>query len=62
MAIHSDDDPYVAVTYGDIFKKELGADVIIKHAMGHFSGPVDSELSCRELPDVIGAIETLYNR
>lgn len=38
IAIHSDNDPYVDLRYGDILKKELGAEVIIKHNMRHFSG------------------------
>lgn len=59
IAIHSDNDPYVDLKFGEIFKKELGADVIIKHAMGHFSGPVDKEESCTELPDVVQAVEKL---
>ena len=56
VAIHSDDDPYVSLKYGDIFKEKLGANLIIKHAMKHFSGPVDNEDSCTELPDVVEAI------
>lgn len=59
IAIHSDNDPYVDLKFGDIFKKALGAEVIIKHAMGHFSGPVDKEESCVELPDVIVSVEKL---
>lgn len=61
VAIHSDDDPYVALKFGDVFKRELGAEVVIKHAMGHFSGPVDNEGSCTELPDVVSAVEKLQN-
>lgn len=56
VAIHSDSDPYVALKYGNIFKEKLGAGVIIKHNMGHFSGPVDDEKSCIELPDVVESI------
>lgn len=59
VAIHSDNDPYVDLKFADVFKKELGAEVIVKHAMGHFSGPVDKEESCTELPDVVHAIEKL---
>ncbi len=61
IAIYSDNDPYVDLKFGDIFKKEFGAEVSIKHAMGHFSGPVDKEESCTELPDVIEAVEKLAN-
>lgn len=38
VAIHSDNDPYVSLHYGDFFKKELNATVIVKHGMKHFSG------------------------
>jgi hypothetical protein len=36
-----------------LFKEKLGAELIVKHAMGHFSGPADKEDSCLELPDVV---------
>ncbi len=55
VAIHSDNDPYVALEFGDKFQKELGAKLIIKHKMGHFSGPVDDEKSCKELPEVVAS-------
>jgi uncharacterized protein len=38
FAIHSDNDHYVPLTYGNIFKKNLGAEIIILHKMRHFSG------------------------
>jgi predicted alpha/beta hydrolase family esterase len=38
VAIHSDNDPYVPLWYGDIFKDKLGAKLIIQHDMKHFSG------------------------
>ena len=56
VAIHSDDDPYVSLKYGDIFKEKLGAEVIIKHNMKHFSGAGDNEESCTSLPEVAQAI------
>lgn len=56
VAIHSDDDPYVPLKYGDIFKEKLNAKLIIKHKAKHFSGPVDEENSCLELPDVVKSI------
>jgi len=40
-AVHSDDDPYVSLHYGDFFKKELNATVIVEHGRGHFSGHED---------------------
>lgn len=53
VAINSDNDPYVDIKYGSILQKKLGARLIIKHNMGHFSGAVDNEESCTELPDVV---------
>lgn len=37
VAIHSTNDKYVALKYGDIFQKELGAALIVLENMGHFS-------------------------
>lgn len=56
VAIHSDNDPYVSLESGDMFQKELGAKLIIKHNMGHFSGPIDDEKSCKQLPEVAASI------
>ncbi|MDP3763140.1 MAG: alpha/beta hydrolase [bacterium] len=56
VAIHSDDDPYVPLEHGDIFKEKLGAQLIVKHNFKHFSGPVDKEDSCTELPEVVESI------
>lgn len=56
VAIHSDNDPYVPLKHGDTFKEKLGAELIVKHAMKHFSGPVDNEDSCTELPDVVESV------
>lgn len=52
VVIHSDNDPYVSIKYGDIFKDKLGAELVIKHNMGHFSGPLDDPTSITSLPDV----------
>ena len=52
VAIHSDNDPFVDLKYGEEFKSKLGTKLIIKHQMGHFSGEVDDETSCTDLPDV----------
>lgn len=39
VAVHSDDDPYVSLHYGQVFFKEkLDAEVIVGHGMKHFSG------------------------
>lgn len=56
VAIHSDNDPYVPLSYGEEIKKKLGAKLIIKHKMGHFSGPIEDEKSCTSLPDVTKSI------
>ncbi|MBI2196104.1 serine hydrolase family protein [Candidatus Daviesbacteria bacterium] len=56
IAIHSDNDPYVPLKHGDIFKEKLGAKLIIKHNKGHFSGPVDDTKSVTSLPEVLEAI------
>jgi len=52
VAIHSDDDPYVDLKYGDILKKEFDAKVIIKHNAKHFSGEIGDKESCNQLSDV----------
>ena len=56
IAIHSDNDPYVALKNSDVFKKELDATVIIKKNMKHFSGEIEKEESCTKLPDVVNNI------
>lgn len=37
VAIHSDNDPFVPIVHGQIFKKELGAKLVIQHNMKHFT-------------------------
>ncbi|MBI2023881.1 alpha/beta hydrolase [Candidatus Giovannonibacteria bacterium] len=56
VAIHSDDDPYVDLRFSDIFKEKLDAEVIVKKNMGHFSGAIENEKACLELPDVVEGI------
>lgn len=55
IAIHSDDDPYVDLSYGTIFKQKLDAKLIIEHNKKHFSG--DDGIT--GLPVALKAIETL---
>ena len=62
ILIHSDDDPFVALKYGDILKEKLGAELIIKHNFKHFFGAVDGEYSCIELPDVVQAVLKISNQ
>lgn len=52
VVICSDNDPYVDLKYSNNFQQQLGAKVIVKPNMGHFSGPVDNNNSCVSLPDV----------
>lgn len=59
VAIHSNDDPHVDLKYADVFKNELGAKIIIKHNAKHFSGAIEGEESCLELPDAVKCIEKL---
>lgn len=59
VAIHSDDDPYVDLRYANTFKEKLGAEIIIKHGAKHFSGAIEGEQSCLELPDVVRSIEKI---
>lgn len=56
IAIHSDNDPFVDLKHAEILKNNLGAKVIIKEKMGHFSGAIDGEESCTELPEVKDAV------
>ncbi len=56
VAIQSNDDPFVTEQYGIRLKEELGAELIIKHAAGHMSGPLDDKESCTELPEVVEAV------
>ncbi len=60
VAIHSTNDKYVDLKFADVFKKELNAMVIIKENMGHFSGTIENENSCLELPEVIESIKKIY--
>ena len=57
IAIHSDNDPYVSLHYGDLFKEKLGAEVIIEHNKKHFSG----DEGITELPIVLNSILKIAN-
>jgi predicted alpha/beta hydrolase family esterase len=52
VAIHSDNDPYVPLKDGDIFKERLGAGVIVEHDKKHFSG----EGEVKELPSALESV------
>lgn len=59
VLIHSDNDPFVPIQYGNRLKEELDAELIVKHNMGHFSGAADDEAACLSLPDVNQAIKKM---
>ncbi|MFH1750643.1 MAG: alpha/beta fold hydrolase [Candidatus Micrarchaeota archaeon] len=52
VAIHSDNDRYVPLRHGDIFRRELRAKLVVKKGMGHFSG----DEGCTELPVALDAV------
>ena len=52
VAIFSDSDPLVPLDDAKIFERELGAEIIIEHAKGHFSGSD----GIQELPSALRAI------
>lgn len=56
VAINSDNDPHVDLKHAEVLKNKLGAKVIVKHGMGHFSGEVDNEESCTSLPKVTSEV------
>jgi len=57
--IHSDDDQYVPLVHSQNMQRGLGGEAIVVPNKGHFSGPVDHEESCTELPEVVRAVEKL---
>lgn len=57
--IHSDNDQYVPLTHSSNLKNGLGGEAIVLHHKYHFSGPVDDEPACTELPEVVSAVEKL---
>lgn len=52
VAIFSDDDPYVPLDNQDDFRDKLSSEIVIEHAMGHFSG----SQGITELPVVLDAV------
>jgi uncharacterized protein len=51
-ALLSDNDPYVDISYGDIFKEKLKAKIIVSHNMGHFSAAD----GITELPEALDSL------
>lgn len=56
VAIHSDNDPHVPLAQGDRLARDFGAELIVQHAMGHFSGALKEPGSCTTLPEVAAAV------
>jgi predicted alpha/beta hydrolase family esterase len=52
VAIHSDNDRYVALRHGEIFREKLGAKLIVLHNKGHFS----TSEGTIELPEALSAV------
>jgi hypothetical protein len=52
IAIFSDDDPLVPLSDAEIFKKNLGATIVIEHNKEHFSGST----GIKELPSLLAAV------
>lgn len=49
----SNDDPYVTEQYGIRLEEDLDAELFIKNAAGHMSGPLDDKESFTEFPEVV---------
>lgn len=58
VAIHSDNDPFVSIHYGALFKEKLNADVVIEHDKKHFSG--DDNIT--KLPSVLRILLRLSSK
>lgn len=54
----SDNDHYIPLSYGDIFKEKLNAKIIIKHDLGHFNG----DDVPAEIPAVLDAFVQVTNK
>ena len=54
--IYSDNDPYVPIKHAEVLQEKLGAALIFKPGLKHFSGPAVYEESCISLPEVSQAI------
>lgn len=56
VAIHSDDDPYVDVRFYTEFREKLGAKSIVKTGKKHFSGAIEGEEACLDIPEVLDEV------
>jgi len=46
----------VDLKYGTELSQKLGAELVVVSGKKHFSGPVDNEESCVELPQALDAV------
>jgi len=61
VAIHSDNDPYVPLSEGNILKERLGAELVVKRGMHHFSednGIVELPIALEKLLEMSGKTKT----
>ena len=56
IVINSDNDPFVPLKQAEVLKDKLDAEVITKGGMGYFSGSIENEVNCTELPAVLEAV------
>ncbi len=49
VAIHSDNDHYIALKHGYVFREKLGTELVIEHSMGHFS-------NAEKLPSALNSV------
>src|SRR3989338_1489601 len=56
IAIHSDNDPYIALRYGDIFREKLDAKVIVEHNMLHFSESAKLQSALESILETSGKV------
>ncbi len=52
VAINSDNDKYVSLEQGKLFREKLGAELIIEHQMGH----INEEFGIFELPSALKSV------
>lgn len=57
IAIHSDDDRWVPLEHGDVFREKLDADIYVLRHRKHFSG----ESGIKELPEARDAILRIHD-
>ncbi len=58
VAVHSDNDPYVPLEHGEIFREKLGANLVVKPGMKHFSG----DEGMTSLPAVLDSVLNIAGR